>query len=305
MLAPILVQELRTFRPDVVIAQSPFEGLAVLAARASTRSRAKLVVELHGDWRTAARLYGSPARKAFARLADAGAVAGLRRADGTRAVSSFTAGLAEDVTGEPPLATFTTYNDLVSFLARPVQPLPERPGVAWVGMLQRYKNPETFAAAWPLVAARVPDARLTMVGDGPLRHFADDLVRDFPGGVTAYPRLTPAEVSNVLDESTLLALPSFSEGLPRVAIEAHTRGRPIVGAAAGGIPDIVQHERNGLLVPPADPDRLADAIVRVLSDRELAERLAAGAQADAGRFQGQPDRYADSVADLVDRALAA
>ena len=61
-LVPRIASELRRFRPDAVVAQSPYEALAALAARRLARSPAALVVEIHGDWHTWARLYGSPLR---------------------------------------------------------------------------------------------------------------------------------------------------------------------------------------------------------------------------------------------------
>ena len=61
-----VARELRRFRPDAVTAQSPYEALAVLAARGLVRSRAALIVELHGDWRTFPRLYGAASPRAVA-----------------------------------------------------------------------------------------------------------------------------------------------------------------------------------------------------------------------------------------------
>lgn len=302
LLAPVVAAEVRRFRPDVIIAQSAYEALPVLAACRTLRARPRIVIEVHGDWRTAARLYGSRPRRLFARVADRAALAALRRADGTRAVSGFTAGLAERATGHPPLGVFPAYMDLHSFRTEPVAPLPQRPRIAWVGVLQRYKAPNVFASAWREVARRVPDAELTMVGDGPLYGIVEALQSEFPERVHAARRLPAPEVARVLDESTVLALPSWAEGMGRVIIEAFMRGRPVVGSAAGGIPDLVVPERNGLLVPPGHPDRLADALVRVLSDRPFAERLAAGAQDDAPHHDWPADRYADAVRDLVERA---
>src|SRR5215216_1985461 len=86
---PLLVaRELRQFRPEAIVTQSPFEACCALAARTALRSRAKLITELHGDWRTAARLYGSRGRRVYAGLADRVAVLALRRSDATRAVSA-------------------------------------------------------------------------------------------------------------------------------------------------------------------------------------------------------------------------
>jgi glycosyltransferase involved in cell wall biosynthesis len=299
----VVAREVRQFRPDVVVTQSPYEALPILAIRRALPTHPKLIVEIHGDWESASRFYGSRLRRLFAAASDRAAVVALRRADGFRAISEFTAGLAEEATNRKPLSTFPTYSDLESFLADPVQPLPSTPTIAWIGMLQRVKDPDAFAEAWRLVAERVPDARAIVVGDGPLRSVIDDLCAEFPERVQAFPRIPPSEVAGVLDRSTVLVLPSRSEGLGRVAVEAFSRGRPVVGSAVGGIQDIVTQERSGLLVPAGDATALADALVRVLSDTALAQRLADGALADAGELQWRLDEYADAVREMVDRAI--
>jgi glycosyltransferase involved in cell wall biosynthesis len=113
----------------------------------------------------------------------------------------------------------------------------------------------------------------------------------------------PDEIAKALDDATVLLLPSFSEGLPRVAMEAFARGRPVIGAHAGGIPDIVEDGVNGLLVDPHDPDSIAAALVRVLTDHELAERLAAGAAASAEQWLQPPEVYARRMRELVEGLL--
>ena len=79
----------------------------------------------------------------------------------------------------------------------------------------------------------------------------------------------------------------------------------MIGARAGGIPDIVEDGVSGLLVPREDPAALAGALVRVLSDRDLQERLAGGARAGAERWLQTPQQYADRVLDLVTRVAEA
>ena len=113
----------------------------------------------------------------------------------------------------------------------------------------------------------------------------------------------PIQVQSALDASRALLLPSASEGLPRVVIEAFLRGRAVVGARAGGIPDIIQHDRNGLLVEAGDARGLADAIERVLFEDGLAERLGASAYEDAPRWLSTPDEYADRVLAVVQSVL--
>ena len=305
-LVRVVALETRRFRPQVVIAQSPYEAFACLAAWRRGRQRPKLICELHADWRTASRLYGSASRRLLTKPSDWAALHAIRRADATRALSAFTARLAEEATGKKPAATFTAYIDLESFNAEPPRELPATPGVAWIGVLERYKDPMMLIEAWRTVAGQVPAASLTVVGRGPLRPMIEELVREFPDRVRAPASLEAPEVARLLDESTVLAMSSAegSEGLPRVIMEAFARGRPVVGTAAGGIPDIVQPERNGLIVQPGQPDQLADALVRALSDRSLAERLAAGARDDGRQTQWTPQAYAHAVRGLVDRVMA-
>jgi glycosyltransferase involved in cell wall biosynthesis len=96
---------------------------------------------------------------------------------------------------------------------------------------------------------------------------------------------------------------SASEGFPRVIMEAFTRGRPVVATAVGGIRDLVETGRNGVLVAPGDPEALAGALVRVLEDRQLAERLSRGALEAAEHLRWTPDRYAKALRGLVDAAV--
>jgi glycosyltransferase involved in cell wall biosynthesis len=230
-------------------------------------------------------------------------VAALRRADGTRAVGPFTARLLEEATGRRPLASYPTYFDLGAFRDPPPEPMPAVPAVAWVGALERVKNVAGFAAAWQEVSARLPAARLTIVGDGRLRSIADDLHRRQPQRVRVARRLDQSEVARVLDDSTLLALPSLSEGTPRVVMEAFARARPVVASSVGGIPDLLDDEQEGLLVPPGDVESLAGAMIKLLGDPSLAQRLGAQAHRTSQAFDWSPDRLADELAGLVQRLL--
>jgi glycosyltransferase involved in cell wall biosynthesis len=107
-----------------------------------------------------------------------------------------------------------------------------------------------------------------------------------------------------MDASWLVCLPSRSEGLPRVALEAACRGRAIVGGNRAGIPDVVEDGVNGHLVDPDDAGGLADALVHILADRDEAERLGAAARHTGEEWGVTPAKYAAKVAALVDGVLA-
>jgi len=286
---------LGAFRPDAVVCQTAYEAAAALLARRLARVPARIVVEVHGDWRTSTRLYGSGFRRALARIGDALAAVALRRSDAVRTVSPFTTRLVREL-GVEATADFPAYMDLEPFVA-PARPLGQEPVALFVGVLEAYKNVDGLAAAWRLAAPRLPDASLRIVGKGSRSEIAAALVREH--GVCWDPELSAVDVAQALDDAWVLVLPSRSEGMGRVLVEAFCRGRGVVGTRAGSIPDLVADGVSGLLVDPDDPAALADALVRVLSNRALAEQLSDGARGAAAPWLQTPEEYARRMRELV------
>jgi glycosyltransferase involved in cell wall biosynthesis len=295
-----VARQLRSFRPHAVVVQGAHETAAVLAARRLTGSETAVIADVHGDFRAPTRLYGSRLRSLLSPVADRVAVAALRRADGVRTVTAYTTGLVRGL-GIEPTDEFPAYMDFATFLERPPVALPEQPQALFVGVLERYKNVDGLLTAWRTVAARVSEAQLRIVGTGALAAAVERAVAELPDRVSWTPRLSQAEVAAALDESTCLVLPSRSEGMGRVVIEAFCRGRPVIGSRVGGIPDLVEHDANGLLVEPGDASGLERALVALLSDRALAERLGGGAEASAAVWTIAPDDFARRVRELVER----
>jgi len=298
-----VARALRRFSPDVVICQSPYETALVLAARRLARSKAAIVTEVHGDWRTLTRLYGSGARRLVAQPADAVARWAIGRADATRSLSSFTSSLIRELGAEPD-AVFPTWTDLGVFVASEPAPLPPEPRAVFIGALQPYKNVEGVAAVWRRVVERVPAAVLHLIGDGPQRGIVEALLRDQPVNVEWSPALRAPDIAAALDRSRFLFLPSRREGLGRVVIEALARGRPVVASRTGGIPDLVRHGENGELYDPEDHGALADAIVALFEDDARLARLAAAARPSVEAWLWTPEEYARRVRELVDLAAA-
>jgi glycosyltransferase involved in cell wall biosynthesis len=138
--------------------------------------------------------------------------------------------------------------------------------------------------------AEIPDARLVLAGrdleqggafQADLEREAEDAgVRDRVD-ILGFHENVPA----LLAELDVVALPSWTEGLPMVLLEAMAAGRPVVATPVGGTPELVVDGETGLLVPPRDAQALAAALKRVLDDRELAQRLGeAGRRRVSERF---------------------
>jgi glycosyltransferase involved in cell wall biosynthesis len=303
-LLPFLVaRELRSFRPDAVLAQGAQEAALAIVGRRLARVPTKVIADIHGDPAAPARLYGSQGRQVLVPLADSLARYGLRNGDGVRTISAYTSGLVR-AAGVEPTAEFAAFMDLDPFVESDPAPLPERSVALFVGVLERYKAIDVLADAWRLAAPRLPDASLHIVGRGTLREVPEKLVAELPAQTSWREAIPTPEVAQALDAATVLVLPSRSEGLGRVVIEAFCRGRGVVGSRVGGIPDLVEDGQTGLLVPPEDAPALAAALVRVLSDRTLAEQFGAAARAAVQPWLATPEEYARRIRELVDEVTA-
>jgi glycosyltransferase involved in cell wall biosynthesis len=158
-----------------------------------------------------------------------------------------------------------------------VQAPPERNGalVCSVGRFTHIKGFDVLLKAMSLLAERGLRFRLMLIGDGPdardLRDLTDHLGIadrvDFMGYVH--------QACGLLATADVLVLASRSEGQPIVLLEAMAAQVPVVCTAVGGVPEIITHESNGLLVPAEDSKALADAIQRVIEDADLSGRMRA------------------------------
>lgn len=142
------------------------------------------------------------------------------------------------------------------------------PLIGFIGRLADQKGCEFLVRAMPEVVAAHPTARLAIVGDGPQRDQLQSLARDL-GQQDAveflgYQPVTPA----LLDAMDAVVIPSIYEPLGIVALEAMARARPVVASAVGGLQEVVEDGKTGLLVPPGHVGDLVRAITRLLDSAE-------------------------------------
>lgn len=148
--------------------------------------------------------------------------------------------------------------------------------VLCVARLEARKGVGTLLRAWPLVRERVPDARLTIVGRGVLEGRVDaDIAR--LSGVIRRVDLSSSAMRDVLASSAVAVCPSYLEGFGLAAAEAMAVGVPVVASDVDGLRSLIVHGETGWLIPPGDTDGLAEAIVTMLTDENIPERLSSSA----------------------------
>ena len=175
-----------------------------------------------------------------------------------------------------------------------------------VGRLAEKKGIKYLVMAMPKVLERFQDARLVIVGDGPEKERISRMVSDLSLGknIMLPGKIRNEELPSYYAAADLFAGPSIvtatgdTEGLGVVFLEALASGTAVVGSDVGGIPDIIKHEKTGLLVREKDPNGLASAIIRMLSDRRLREKTA-----NAGRKHVLQNYSWDKVADNFDKII--
>jgi glycosyltransferase involved in cell wall biosynthesis len=161
----------------------------------------------------------------------------------------------------------------------------EEERVLCVARFEEIKDLHTLLRAFALVSERFPAASLTLVGEGALRQELMDAVDTLGlgGRVTFAP--PQADLGGYYARTSVFALSSRGEGAPNVLLEAGHAGIPVVSTSVGGVPDIVDDGRTGLLVPPGEPERMADALCRLLGNVKLRREMGRAAREHiAGRY---------------------
>jgi glycosyltransferase involved in cell wall biosynthesis len=144
-----------------------------------------------------------------------------------------------------------------------------------VSVLRPQKALDILVRAAQLVHGALPEARILIVGDGPERDALTALVQELGlAGVVVFAGVR-TDVGDLLAASDIVASSSAFEGSPLALMESLGAGKPVVATRVGGVPEIVRDGLEGLLVPPGDPTALADALLTLLRDSGLRDRMGA------------------------------
>lgn len=255
------------------------------------------LVTLHGEWPD--------------RYAEPGSLLarGLESSDWVVAVSQATLAWAQSF--YPELASRSSVvahamDDRAADTAGREHPLPAAPRLLCFGRLSHEKGFDVALRAFARITCALPAARLAIAGDGLEREALQGLARelgveravDFLGWVN------PADIASLIQRSSLVLVPSRSEGFGLAPLEAAALARTTVAADVGGLREVIDDGNTGVLVPSDDPESMAEAALRLLHDREGLAAMGRRARECVVRH-GSWRQHVDAYDTLIRRLVAA
>jgi glycosyltransferase involved in cell wall biosynthesis len=264
----------------IIISHDPYVAIPILLAKGFLKMLGKsvvVIVEALGDWQQAPFLDGflpQSLKKLFGRIGDFA----FKHADVTRGNSPFTTAKIQKITAKPCI-TLPPYAELSLFLADAdprAQPQNSRI-ILYAGVLSFRKGVHILVQAFAQLAPRYPDTTLLIIGEGEYREEIIPLIQasGVMDRIQLIPFVSQKELKRYIDSCTMVVLPSFSEGLGRILLEAMASGRPVIVSDIDAISGLITNDWNGLLVKPGDARMLAEQIQRILTEPVLARKLAA------------------------------
>lgn len=263
-----LSRAIKQLRPDVVHAHDPHGvAMSALALSMSTQpKRAPLVASRRVDFRLKKHALSQWKYDQVDRFICASdAIRRILIADGVAASRTVTVHEGIDLAHVAAAPPINLHEDLWLPHGAPI--------VGNIGALVPHKGQRHLVEAAALVVRQVPDARFVIAGEGELRSSLEHQIRHL--GLEKHVVLAGfrPDVLSVLKAFDLFVMSSLTEGLGTSLLDAMACGKPIVATTAGGIPEVVQDGRTGVLVPPRDHDAMAAAIVKLLKDPSLRRRM--------------------------------
>jgi glycosyltransferase involved in cell wall biosynthesis len=149
----------------------------------------------------------------------------------------------------------------------------DAPLLLTVAVLREGKGIQYMLEALPHILDAAPEARYLVAGDGDHRNALENMTKQLRISKHVIFAGYREDIHDLMSISDVFVLPTLREALPTVLAEAMSAGLPIIASAVGGVPEMVTDQINGILVPPRDTGKLADACIRLLSSKADARRM--------------------------------
>ena len=295
---------------NILVAQSPYEGFVVAWVKLLARifgKRVGLIVESHGDFENALFLYRRIVFSGFVRLVMKKiAKFAISHADALRAISDSTRKHLQKWATERPIVQFPTWTDVDVFLEAKKAKLNSEDQdkyILYAGVLTPLKGVHFLLDAFAKVAEERKDVRLRIIGEAQNAEYKEKLksrVKELGlnGRVIFLNQVSQRSLAEYMAQAEVLVLPSLSEGLGRVIIEAMATGTPVIGSRVGGITEIIK-DRTGYLVPPGNVDAIADKLFWILSHPQEAKEMGEQAHGLVKNFFST-ERYIQGYTHLIE-----
>lgn len=273
---------------NTIIAQSPLiEGFVGSILKRIFKK--ELIVEIHGDWiegpfLSKKRKFESLQKKIVPFLARTS----FKNADKIRGVADCLVERAKKIAPEKKYFKFHTFTDLSLFLEEKNTELEKF--ILFVGHLEEVKGVEYLIRAFSEISSDFNDFKLILVGEGEKKQELMDLASSLKinDNVEFKGRLSLEETKNIMKNCYVFVLPSLSEGLPRVLMEAMAMGKAIIASRVAGVPEIIKHNENGFLFEAKDTKGLVEKLKILLENKSLVEQMGRkGRQIAEQRFSNE------------------
>jgi glycosyltransferase involved in cell wall biosynthesis len=295
----------------VLVAQSPYEGFAAALAKKIAiwlGYKVVLVVESHGDFEKSLFLQRRILlRRIYRCMMHQIARFSLKNADCLRSISYSTRQQLEHWVPGKTIVQFPTWTDIEVFLHAGLKEK-ELPtwNVLYAGVITPLKGVHHLITAFAYVSQDFPQARLAIVGRKQNAAYAAELKKQvrrlgMDGCVQFVDEVPQAELAGWMRGACAFVLPSVSEGLGRVVVEAMAAGTPVIGSHVGGIAEMVEDCVTGFLIRPGDEAMLTDRLRWILGHPEEAREMGLRARAFAEHFFST-EKYVEGYRQILEEA---
>lgn len=260
-------------RVDAIISQSPLiEGFTGVILKKLFKK--ELIVEIHGDWQegpflSKKRRFEALQRKFVPILAKIS----FRNADKIRGVAQYFIDEAKKIAPSKRYFLFPTFTDLEIFFNE--VDINFYNFILFVGRFSPIKGIEILIKAFSEIEKEFPEFKLILVGEGLEGESLESRIKNvgLENRIELKGKLSLEETKNIMKNCYCLVLPSLSEGLPRVLIEAQALGKPTIGSNVGGIPELIRDKQNGFLFEVGNAENLKEKLTILLRDKKLAVEM--------------------------------